>query len=541
MTDSAKVDYDVVVVGAGFAGLYALYRLRESGLNVRLFERGSGVGGTWFWNRYPGARCDIESVWYSYSFSEELQREWTWSARYAPQEEILAYLNHVADRFDLRRDIQLSTSVDSAVWSDDEQCWTFTLDSGATVTSKFAVMGTGFLVDAVFPNIPGIDSFAGQSVHTSQWPAEGVDFAGKRVGIVGTGSSSIQASPIIAKAAEHLYVFQRTPQYSIPAWNRPRTDEENQLIRDTYPELRAKAWETFGGVPLDMPGHDALTADPEEREKWLEYAWSRGGYAMVAAYPDTLTNEQTNELVGDFVKKRIRERINDPELAEKLTPQYPFAAKRLCVDTEYFEIFNRDNVTLVDLRESGISEVVPEGIRLEDGSIIPLDILVFATGYDAVTGPLLKINPVGSNGFTVRDKWSDGVDCYLGVMLAGFPNMFMVNGPASPSLVYNIPVAIEYHVDWIDSAIRYTKEHGYESLVPDFQAEREWSQHVAQVAEGTVYPKVNSWYMGSNVPGKPRVFLAYCGGGPAYFEVVKDIVDDGYRGFSFVSQAVEVS
>jgi cyclohexanone monooxygenase len=524
-----ETDYDAVVVGAGFAGLYALYRLRASGMKVRVYERGSGVGGTWFWNRYPGARCDIESIYYSYQFSDELQTEWRWSARYAPQAEILAYLDFVADKFDLRKDIQLSTSVDGLVWDEGHQIWVYTLDTGETVTSRFAIMGTGLLNDPIYPDIEGVHDFGGLSIHTSRWPNDGADLAGKRVGIIGTGSSSIQAMPIIAGQTGHLHIFQRTPQYTIPAWNRAHTDEEWARIKADYSNLRTRAWETFGGVSLEQPEHGVLEASADEREQWLEFAWSRGGYAMIAAYPDTTTNMEVNAAVSEFVKRKTLERIPKPELVDQLMPQYPFAAKRLCVDTNYYETYARDNVSLVDLRVNPIERIEAGGVRLSDGTLVELDVLIYATGYDAVTGPLLRLNPTGRDGVTIAQKWERGATSFLGIMFAGMPNMFAINGPLSPSLIYNIPAAIEHHVDWIDSTIAWLDEHGYWAIDPTLEAEAEWTEHVAEVADTTIYPKVDSWYMGCNVPGKPRVFLAYCGGGPAYFERVNAVVESGYR------------
>lgn len=523
-----QTDYDAVVVGAGFAGLYALYRLRESGMRVRVFERASGVGGTWFWNRYPGARCDIESVYYSYSFSDELQKEWRWSARYAPQAEILQYLNFVADKFDLRKDIQLDTGVEALTWDEGRQLWVYGLDTGETVTARFAIMGTGLLNDPVYPEIEGVHDFGGLTIHTSRWPNDGVELAGKRVGIVGTGSSSIQATPIIAEQAEHLFVFQRTPQYTIPAWNRPHSDEEWERIRQEYNDIRERAWETFGGVTLEQPEQGALEATPDQREEWLEFAWSRGGYAMIAAYPDTTTNMEVNAAVEEFVKKKTLERIPKPELVDKLMPQYPFAAKRLCVDTNYYETYARDNITLVDLRENPIQRVEARGVRLADGMLVELDVLIYATGYDAVTGPLIRLNPSGRNGVRIADKWENGASSFLGIMFADMPNMFAINGPLSPSLIYNIPAAIEQHVDWIDTTIKWMDANDFWSMEPTREAEAEWTKHTAEVADRTIYPKVESWYMGCNVPGKPRVFLAYCGGGPAYFARCNEVVESGY-------------
>ena len=543
MKNSTNVptDFDAVIVGAGFAGLYAVHRLRQLGLRVRAYERGGGVGGTWYWNKYPGCRCDLESIWYSYSFSEELQQEWNWSQRYAAQPEILAYLNHVADRFDLRRDIQLETTVTGMVYDEDACTWSVELDGAMTVTASYAVMATGVLANGIVPDIPGIDDFDGQTIHTGSWPEEGVELTGKRVGTIGTGSSGIQSTPIIAQQAGHLYVFQRTPQFAIPARNAPIAPEQMEEVKRVYPEMRRNAWDTIGGIPFEAAPHDALAATPEERDAWMRKTWARGGYLMIGTYPDVLFDDETNAIVGDWVKERIRERIDDPEVAEKLMPDYPFAAKRLCVDTDYFETYNRDNVTLVDLREAGIEAIAEEGIRLTDGTVIELDVLIFATGFDAVTGALRRIDPVGRDGLTIRDKWDDGVLAYLGVMVSGFPNMFLVNGPGSPSLLYNMVPAIEHHIDWAADAITFLREHGRRAIEPEPDAERAWTERVDAVANTTVFPKVNSWYMGTNVPGKVRTFLAWAGGGPRYFAAVREVVDNGYRGFRFDPGDVDAS
>ncbi len=540
MRDARECDFDVVIVGAGFAGLYAVHRLRGLGLRVRAYERGGGVGGVWYWNRYPGCRCDVESVLYSYSFSEELQQEWSWSHRYAAQPEILAYLDHVADRFDLRCDIQLETTVTGMAFGDATQRWTVELDGSDTVTATFVVMAGGILANSIVPDIPGLEDFAGAVVHTGSWPAEGVELAGKRVGIVGTGSSGIQSIPLIAEQAEHLSVFQRTAQFAIPAWNRPIPPEEMAEIKAGYAELRRRALETGGGVPAEPAPHEASAVGADEREPWLRTTWARGGYTMTATYPNLLSDDETNAIVGEWVKDRLRERIDDPELAEKLMPAYPFAAKRLCVDTNYFETYNRDNVTLVDLKERGMEAVVEDGARLTDGSVIGLDVLIFATGFDAVTGALMRIDPAGRGGLSLREKWSEQVHAYLGVMVAGFPNLFLINGPGSPSLLYNMVPAIEHHVDWIADAITFVREHGRSTIEAEPGAERSWSELVDEVASQTVFPKVESWYMGSNVPGKVRTFLAWAGGGPPYFERVRAVVENGYEGFRFEPSRAEL-
>jgi cyclohexanone monooxygenase len=527
---SAGEGIDAVIVGAGFAGLYAVYRLRQDGLSVRAFERGSGVGGTWFWNRYPGARCDIESIYYSYSFSPELQQEWTWTHRYATQPDILAYLNHVADRFNLRSAFTFSTSVTTAVFDDETQTWLVTTDGGDVVRCRFLVMATGPLSTPIDPQIPGLADFTGQVVRTGDWPA-GLDLTGERVGIIGTGSSGIQAAPMIAGQAGRLYVFQRTPQFAIPAWNRPYEPQEMERIKSEYPRMREKAWETIGGIIYEQPDHDPLTAPPEQREAWLERTWARGGYLMIASYPNVLFSDEVNAMVGDFVKEKIRARIRDAEVADKLTPTYPFAAKRLCVDTEYFEIFNRDDTTLVDLRDAPISQADAHGLVLADGSRIDLDVIILATGFNALTGAILAVDIRGREGQRIQDKWSTTSANYLGVTVSGFPNFFMVNGPGSVSVLYNMIPAIEQHIDFVADTIAYLDRNGLSSIEPRREAESEWCGHVNEVAEQTVYPKASTWYMGANVPGKPREFLAYAGGGPSYFERFRKVVENEYADF----------
>jgi cation diffusion facilitator CzcD-associated flavoprotein CzcO len=526
----ALVDVDVVVVGAGFAGLYGIHRFRQDGLTVRGFERGSGVGGTWYWNRYPGARCDIESIYYSYSFSEELQQEWTWTHRYATQPEILAYLNHVADRFDLRSAFTFDTSVTSAVFDDESQTWTVGADNGEVLRCRFLVMATGPLSTPIDPQIPGLSDFEGQILRTSDWP-DGLDLTGQRVGIIGTGSSSIQSTPIIADQADHLYVLQRTPQFSIPAWNRPYDQDEIARIKAGYAQMRQDAWDTLGGIIYEQADHDPLTATPEQREAWLERTWARGGYLMIASYPNVMFNDEVNTMVGEFVKEKIRARIHDKTVADRLMPTYPFAAKRLCVDTDYFEIYNRDDVTLVDLRESGISHADGAGIVREDGSRTDLDIIVLATGFHALTGAILGIDLHGREGLTIQEKWAGSAANYLGFAVAGFPNFFMVNGPGSAGVLYNMIPAAEQHIDFAADTIAFVDSRGLASIEPTEEAEKAWSAHVNEVAEQTVYPKANTWYIGDNVPGKPREFLAYAGGGPAYFEHFSKESAEGYPGF----------
>ncbi|OJU84090.1 MAG: cyclohexanone monooxygenase, partial [Solirubrobacterales bacterium 70-9] len=500
-----------MVVGAGMAGLYAVHRLREDGLSVRAFERGPKVGGTWYWNRYPGCRCDVESVLYSYKFSEERQQEWRWSSRYAGAGEIQAYLERVADKFHLRRDIQLNATVEAARFDEASGRWEVTV-AGEKVWGRHLVMASGCLSRAVLPGIEGVEDFGGAIFHTSDWPEEGVDLRGKRVGIIGTGSSGIQAAPLIAAEAEHLHVFQRTPQFSIPAWNRPLGDDEYEQIRAGYADLRREAAAAIGGVPYEEPDHDAPTAPAHVVDGWLEQTWARGGYPMILSYPDILTNDETSEIVGEWVKRRIRERIDDPAVAERLMPSYPFGAKRLCVDTEYFETFNRPNVTLVDLREEPIERIVETGVETASG-LVELDVLVLATGFDALTGALLAIDPQGRGGLSLSEKWADGPAAVFGVMSSGFPNMFMVNGPGSVSVLYNMVASIEQNVDWIADAIAHVRTNGYDSIESTDEADRGGARHVDEVAATTMFTRVEAWYTGANGEGKAKSFLAYTGGG----------------------------
>lgn len=530
---------DVVIVGAGFAGLYGVHRLREAGLSIRAFERAPGVGGTWYWNRYPGARCDIESIYYSYSFSPELEQEWTWSHRYAEQPEILAYLEHVADRFDLRRSFTFETSVTAAHFDEDSETWSVSTDGGETVRCRYFIMATGPLSVPSDPQIRGLDSFEGQVLRTSNWPDD-VELSSKRVGIVGTGSSCIQAAPKLADQVDHLFVFQRTPQYSIPAWNRAYDEDEMARIKANYRKMRADAWKTIGGIIYDQADHDPLTASPEQREAWLERTWARGGYLMIASYPNVIFDDRVNELVGDFVKDKLRTRIKDDEVAERLMPQYPFAAKRLCVDTDYFEIYNRDDVTLVDLRENPLSHADETGFVLEDGTHVDLDVVVLATGFDALTGAIRSIDLRGRGGLRIQDKWATSSKNYLGLTVAGFPNFFMPQGPGSIGVLYNMVPAIEHQIDFIADVIAHLDEIGASSIEPSEEAEAEWCEHVNEVAEQTIYPKANTWYMGDNVPGKPREFLAYAGGGPAYFQHYKDVAARGFDTFVIDRSAVPV-
>jgi len=538
--NSAGSDFDAVVVGAGFAGLYALYRLRDVlGLSVRAFEAGDGVGGTWYWNRYPGARCDSESFIYSYSFSDELQQEWTWSSKYPEQPEILRYLDHVADRFDLRPDIQLSTRVTDAVFDETTDRWQIRTDRGDVVTAQFFVSAVGCLSAANLPPITGLDSFEGDWYHTGAWPQGGVDFSGKRVGLIGTGSTGIQATPVIAATADHLTVFQRTPNYSVPARNFALTPEQWADIKANYGEIRRKARESWGGFPYDRSEMSAIEVSPDEREATYERLWAEeGGFKFIyGSYGDLLSNEASNETAAEFIRNKIRHIVKDPDVAEVLVPRgYPYGTKRPPIDTDYFETFNRDNVTLVDLSEAPITEIVASGLRTTAADY-DLDIIVFATGFDAMTGSLLRIDVRGVDGQSLRTKWEAGPTTYLGIQVAGFPNMFVITGPGSPSVLTNMPLAIEQHVEWIGDCITYLRAHGLTRVEATAEAEDAWVDHVHDVASVTLFPKANSWYLGANIPGKKRVFMPYVGGFAPYRDRCDQVAANDYEGFALSRHA----
>ena len=525
---------DVVVIGAGFAGLYAHYRFRALGLVAFGFEAAPDVGGTWFWNRYPGARCDVESLDYAYSFSPELLNEWRWSERFATQPEILRYANHVADRFDLRRDIAFETRVTSADFDDATSTWLVCTDRGDAVQCRYLMSAVGGLSLPKPPEIPGLEDFKGQWVQTAEWPQEPVDVAGKRVAVIGTGSSGIQSIPILAEQAAHLSVFQRTPNFSVPAHNGPADPDYEAQVRSDYTAHLQRNRRTKGGVPSRInTGVSAMAVSPEERLAKFEEAWGFGTFSLQSVFTDISSNPDSNAAAAAFVHDKIRGIVKDPATAEKLLPKsFPFGTKRLCLDTNYYGTFNRDNVNLVDIRESPIERITPDGIKTADREY-PIDLIVFATGFDAVTGPLLALNITGSNGVPLRDAWADGPQSYLGLMIAGFPNLFTVNGPSSPSVLANMLQTIEHHVDWIADCIEYARKNGFGRVEANEDAQVAWAQEVADMAEKTLYTKANSWYMGANVPGKPRVFLMYIGGLDRYVARVDAIVRDGYRGFSF--------
>ncbi|MBI4695210.1 MAG: NAD(P)/FAD-dependent oxidoreductase [Gammaproteobacteria bacterium] len=535
---SHRVALDAVVIGAGFAGMYMLHRLRRLGLSARVYERGDGVGGTWYWNRYPGARCDTESVTYSYSFDGALEQEWEWTERYAPQSEILAYANHVADRFDLRRDIQFETSVISVHYDDASRLWRVTTDRGEEVAARFCIGAVGCLSASVLPDYPGLEDFQGEWYHTGRWPHRAVDFRGKRVGIVGTGSSGVQSTIAVAKEAGHLHVFQRTPNYSIPAWNGPLDRAAVSALKANYGAWRERSRYAQIGIPFTPNGKQAKLVPPEERERDYEAAWAEGGFNFVMAYPDLLTDLESNRTAAEFVERKIRQVVKDPEVAKLLTPNdHPLGTKRLCVDTGYYETFNRDNVTLVDIRSAPIERITAAGVKTRDAEY-PLDVLIFATGFDAITGPLLKLGIVGRGGESLNAKWADGPHTYLGIQSVGFPNFFMITGPGSPSVLSNMLMSIEQHVDWIAGCLEHMQRKGYDSVEPSRDAERAWGQTVHEVGHGTLYPHTDSWYTGTNIAGKVRAFTPYAGGVGTYRRICESVVERGYEGFEFSSTRV---
>jgi cyclohexanone monooxygenase len=523
---------DAVIVGAGFAGLYSLHRLRGLGLTARVYEAGKGVGGTWYWNRYPGARCDVESMDYSYSFSDELQQEWRWTERYAAQPEILKYINHVADRFDLRRDIRFETRVTAAVFDEAAHRWTVETDRGDRVSARFCIMATGCLSDAQVPDFEGLETFEGKWYHTGRWPHEGVDFTGRRVGIIGTGSSAIQSIPIIAKQAAHLFVFQRTPNYSMPAQNAPLDPEYERRVKETYAEFRRQARESRVGFVVDRSGDSALAVPEEERLGEYEKRWRRGGLGFSAAYTDLLVSKEANDTAAEFFRAKIRSIVRDPAVAELLCPKsYPLGTKRLCVDTGYYATFNRDNVTLVDVSRVPIEAITPKGVRTGQAEYA-VDDLVFATGFDAMTGALLNIDIRGRAGRPLREVWAAGPRTYLGIAVAGFPNLFTITGPGSPSVLSNMIVSIEQHVDWIADCLTFLGRHGHATIEPTPEAQAAWVRHVSEVGHMTLYPLAPSWYMGANIPGKPRIFMPYIGGVGVYRQKCDEVAAKGYEGFA---------
>ncbi len=541
MTDigqrSATTDHDALIIGAGFAGMYQLLCLRDKlGLDVQVLEAGDGVGGTWYWNRYPGARCDSESHVYNFTFSPELYDSWEWSERYPQQPEIMRYMNHVADRFDLRRNIRFGTRVVSARYDQAENRWVVTTQAGETLTAHYLITAVGCLSTANVPNIPGLDSFAGEWYHTGSWPHDGVDFTGKRVGLIGTGSTGIQATPVIAEQAAHLTVFQRTANYSVPAQNGPLSKEFRAWAKANYAEIRKISRSNANGQGFTVEDRSVWDMTAEQRLEVYEAAWEKGGLQFRAAFRDLLSDQAANDTAADFLKNKIRQIVADPDTAELLADiDHPYAAKRPPIDTGYFQTFNRGNVDLVNVRKAPIKCIVPGGLQTTEAEY-PLDVIVFATGYDAMTGPLLRLDIHGRDGLALRDVWAAGPRSYLGLQVAGFPNLFTITGPGSPSVLTNMPVAIEQHVDWITDCIAHLRSEHATRIEPAEQAVEDWMAKVQEAANATLLPKAaSSWYLGANVPGKPRVFMPYAGGMARYRAICDEIAANGYQGFALTA------
>jgi cyclohexanone monooxygenase len=526
--------FDAIIVGAGLAGLYQLYRLRQLGLRVRVLEAAPDIGGTWYWNRYPGARCDIESMSYAYSFSPELEQEWTWSERYATQPEILRYINHVADWFKLRGDIEFETRVAQAAFDEADGRWTVHTDGEAAYSGQYLILAVGCLSMPKPPEVPGLDRFEGRSYLTARWPHEPVDFSGQRVGVIGTGSSGVQVIPVIAEQAASLTVFQRTPSYTLPAKNRPLTEEEVADRKANYARWRESQRASYFGDAAPRPTKSALEVSAREQRETYQRGWELGALnGVVAAFYDILSDEQANETAADFVRSKIDEIVTEPAVAEALSPRsYPFGTKRPCLGTNYFDTFNRANVRLVDIGKNPLTEITEHGIQAGDQHY-DLDAIVFATGFDAVTGAIRAIDIRGRNGQSLRDDWASGPRNYLGLAVAGFPNLFTITGPLSPSVLSNMVLSIEEHVNWITACIASMRDRGYTRVEATAGAQDKWVLHVREVGAATLFPRAESWYMGANVPGKPRTLLAYVGGVPAYHEKVADVAARDYEGFEF--------
>jgi cation diffusion facilitator CzcD-associated flavoprotein CzcO len=532
--DPQQPAIDAVVVGAGFAGLYALHKLRSQGLSVRVYEAAPEVGGTWYYNRYPGARCDVESVDYCYSFSNELQQEWTWTEKYATQAEILRYMNWVADKLDLRSGITFNTRVTSAVLDEDTLRWTVTTDAAEVVTARFCVMATGPLSAALTPDFPGLRTFAGEVYHTAHWPHQPVDFTGRRVAVTGTGSSGIQSVPIIAEKAGQLHVFQRTPNYSVPAGNRPLTDQDVTAYKANYDERRRLSWRSGGGSPHIAHPQRTMEATVDERREAFEKRWELGGVLFSKTFSDQMTDMAANEEARKFYEEKVRAVIDDPDVADMLIPtDHPIGTKRICTDTNYFQTFNRPNVKLVSVRKTPIESIDTTGINTTDAHY-DLDMIVFATGFDALTGALGKIDIVGREGELMRDDWTDGPRTYLGLGVDGFPNLFLVSGPGAPAVLANMVLHAEAHVNWIADCIGYLDQHGYSGIEATPDAVDNWIAECGRRAEATLFTKANSWYLGANVPGKPRVFMLFLGGFATYNDICTEVVDAGYKGFNLI-------
>jgi cyclohexanone monooxygenase len=533
--ESGSVEhYDVVVIGAGVSGMYALHHFREMGLSVRVYDGATDIGGTWWYNRYPGARVDGPgSPFYCYTFSEELMKEWDWAETQSEWSAVLDYLEHVADRFDLRRDIQFETWVEDARYDEAAQRWTVETSQGQRASAPFLICAVGALSTANMPDIPGIRDFAGETYHTGQWPHEPVSFEGKRVAVIGTGSSGIQSIPEIAKEAAHVTVLQRTAQYAFPANNRPITPEQMADARANWDALRAKMHANVGGFPFDPnPERSALDDTPEQREALYEELWQRGGFGFfLNLYADIAVNEESNKSLADFVRDKIRGIVRDPETAEKLLPDHFVMTKRPILDNGYFETFNRDNVTLVDLREDPIERFTATSVVTRTGEH-PIDMLVLATGFDAISGSMLRLNPKGRGGMSLKERWQDRFHNYVGMTVAGFPNLFMIHGPGSPGVFYNMPLGAERQLNWIGDFMRHLEKHGAGAVEPTTDSEEAWGNEVNGIANATLFPRTDSWWTGANIEGKPHYFSAYLGGS-IYYMRIADVAAKDYEGFEF--------
>lgn len=528
-----NVDVDVVVVGAGFSGLYLLYRLRKAGFSTRVFERGGDVGGTWYWNRYPGARCDVESLQYSYSFDEQLQQDWHWPEKFSAQPDILAYANHVADRFNLKKDIEFNIEVKASWFDENLKTWKITTNTGEEINAQYFIMATGCISTTQIPNIKGLSDYVGNTFHTGDWPHEEVDFSGQSIAVIGTGSSGIQSIPVLAKQAKKLTVFQRTPNYSIPSQNEPMTKKYERSWKDVYSERRKEMRYSAHGSLKDLNDVPALSVDEDQRQELYTKRWAIGGTGFLGSFNDLLTNADANYTAAEYVRQQIKRVVKDKETAEILCPRsYPIGTKRICIDTGYFETYNRENVKLVDISKKPIQRLVADGIIVDD-QLYAFDSIIFATGFDAMTGSIFNVDIKGRGGLALKEKWNAGPKTYLGLMSASFPNLFMITGPGSPSVKSNMIMSIEQHVDLVLETLLSMRRKGLSVVEPELEAENKWVDHVQEVANKTLFPQANSWYMGANIPGKPRLFMPYIGGVGAYREICEEIVANNYRGFKF--------
>ena len=527
-TSEEVEQFDVIVIGAGVTGLYALYRLRELGFSVRVFEDGSGVGGTWYWNRYPGARFDSESYTYGYSFSEELLQEWDWKEHYSGQPENERYLNYVADKFDLRRDIRLNSRVTSAVYDEGENRWEIQTEDGHRARAQFLIAAVGVLSAHYVPDFAGLESFQGDWCHTARWPKEGMDLAGKRVGVIGTGATAVQLIPEIAKEVAHLTVFQRTANYCVPLRNGPIDPEWQREIKASYPDIFKKCSETPGAFMHEFDSRSALALSPEERLAQYERLWAEPGFKKwLANFYDIMMPGEANEDYAEFVRTKIRERVKDPVVAEKLVPKdHPFGSKRLPCESGYYEVYNRDNVLLVDVREAPIERITPRGIQTRDTEY-ELEVIIFATGYDAVTGALTRIDIRGEGGQTLKDKFAEGPRTYMGIQSAGFPNLFTMPGAGAG----NFTRGCEPLVEWVSDCIGYMRENEFTRISATPKAEEAWVQHVAEVGANLLRTKAASWFVGANIPGKARVLLGSPETAPVMRAKRAEVAANGYEGF----------